>query len=74
MVFNSFARIKEYKQGGCMKGGFITLNPAEISTTLEKWDVLIVYTKQGKYWVCDKKYTPRKLNDGRIKYKLATKD
>lgn len=57
------------------KGGFITLDPEEISTTLEKWDVLVVYLKSGRRcWVCDKTYTPRKLRDGRIKFKLATRE
>ena len=52
---------------------FVKLNPRKIRATVEKQDVLIVYDGDTHYWVCDKKYTPRKLRDGRIQFRLAKK-
>lgn len=53
---------------------FIKLNPSDIVTVVDKPDVTIVYIKQGHCWVCARDYKPRKLADGRIKYKLATRE
>ena len=50
---------------------FIKLNPEKIPTTVEKKDVIILYVGDKHFWVCDKRYKPRKLKDGRIQYKLA---
>lgn len=52
---------------------YLKIKPDAVQSTVEKEDVIIIYTTLGKFWLCDKNFKPQKLRDGRIKYRLATK-
>lgn len=56
-----------------IKDGYITFEIPDIDYIIEKSDVIIVYLKSGKRWVCDIE-APVVRHDNTVRYKIATKD